>query len=121
MTWPRWWAWTAATPVASTAVTATAEADLNEQLPPRCRGGRGGAPARPCGAPSSSTAPQEAGVGAEGEQLGRPGQRVDDLGGQGAGERGHLLVAAAAPGEQGGHGQRDQERDAEGERRPTAG
>ena len=64
---------------------------------------------------------QEARVGAEGEQLGRPGQRVDDLGGQGAGEGGHLRVPAAAPGEQRGHGQGDQEREAEGQRRPTGG
>ena len=96
-----------------------AEADLNEQ----CRPGReaGVAALQRVGTEAEFLhRAEEARLGAEGEQLGRPGQRVDDLGREGAGERGHLVVAAAAPGEQRGHGQRDEEREAEGDARPTA-
>ena len=96
-----------------------AEADLNEQ----CRSGpeAGMAALQRVGTEAELLdRAQEARLGAEGEQLGRPGQRVDDLGREGAGECGHLLVSAAAPGEQRGDGQRDEEGEAEGERRPTA-
>ena len=113
-----WCACTAATPVASTAVTATPGRACMSRVAPVAEAGVAPLAARRNGAPSSSTAPRRRVVGAEGEQLGRPGQGVDDLGREGAGERGHLVVAAAAPGEQRGHGQRDQEREAEGQGGP---
>ena len=68
--------------------------------------------------PRSSTARRNARVGAEGKQFGRPGQGVDDLGRERARERGHFLVPAAAPGEERGHGQGDQQREAEGDGSP---
>ncbi len=57
-------------------------------------------------------------VSPEGQQLGRAGQRVDHLRRERPGQGGHLVVAAAAPGQQGGHGQGDGQRHTEGEGGP---
>ena len=61
---------------------------------------------------------KEARLGAEGQQLGRTGERVHHVGRERAGECGHLGVPTAPPGEEGGHGEGHQEREAEGEGGP---
>ena len=52
-------------------------------------------------------------AGPEGQELGRAAERVHDLGRQRTGEVGHLVVAAAPPGEQRRHGQRERQGEAE--------
>ena len=117
MTWPRWCAWTAATPSASTAGDRSGEAHLDDQ-----RRGRGQARVaaleRVRSVAELLDGAQRGVVGPEGQQLGRAAQRVDHLGRQRAGQRGHLVVAAAPPGEQRRHDQGDGEREAEGEGGP---
>ena len=121
MTWPRWWACTAATPVRQHGGHRDGEADLNEQRRRGAEAGVAALAARRSGCRAPRRRARRRVVGAEGEQLGCPGQRVDHLGGERAGERGHLLVAAAAPGEQGGHGQGDEQRERRGPGRPRGG
>ena len=61
---------------------------------------------------------QDGAVGAEGQELGRPGERVDDLRRERARERRQLVVATAAPREQRRHGEREGQRDRERQRGP---
>ena len=117
MTWPRWWAWTAATPSASTPVTAAARQTPMTRAVAAPQARVAALEQRRAGRPALDGG-QRGLVGAEGQELGRAGERVDHLGRQRAGEGGHLVVAAAPPGEQRRHGQRDDEGEAEGEGGP---
>ncbi len=93
------------------------EADLNHQ----CRyGGQAGVvPFQPVDVRRQCLdIAEHGGLGAEGEQLGRAGERVDDAGGQLARQIRQLIVSATPPGEQRRDDECDGERDPECERRP---
>ena len=113
MTWPRWWAWTAATPTGQHRGHRDAQADLHEQRRAASRDGRGGAAAHR----SDRRAPRRrAGRRASAPKArssGAPASASTTWAESAAGEGGHLVVPAAAPGEEGGNRQRDEEREAE--------
>ena len=96
MTWPRWWACTAATPDRQHRGHRDGQADLHDQRRrrPRTRAWRrSSASAR---RPSSSTASSAARVGAERQQLGRARASASTTWAESAPESAADLVVAAA-------------------------